>query len=162
MFNFRKSTVAALAVVALALGGCANTGMGNKEMVGTAGGAAIGGLLGSMVGGGAGKLVGTGLGVALGGFIGNQIGRGLDQSDKLEADRSAQVAVMQAPVGQPINWNNSQNGNYGNTVVTREGRTPDGGYCREYRQTVNVGGRAQQMYGTACRQPDGTWRQMSQ
>jgi hypothetical protein len=30
--------------------------------------------------------------------------------------------------------------------------------CREFRQTAVVGGQAQEMIGTACPQPDGTWR----
>jgi hypothetical protein len=34
----------------------------------------------------------------------------------------------------------------------------NGEYCREFTQTVSVGGRAQEAYGTACRQPDGSWR----
>lgn len=31
-------------------------------------------------------------------------------------------------------------------------------YCREYTQQVIVGGYVQQSYGTACMQPDGSWR----
>ena len=30
--------------------------------------------------------------------------------------------------------------------------------CREYQTTVMVDGQAQPSYGTACLQPDGTWR----
>jgi surface antigen len=30
--------------------------------------------------------------------------------------------------------------------------------CREYRETVIIGGRRQPVYGRACPQPDGTWR----
>lgn len=30
-------------------------------------------------------------------------------------------------------------------------------YCREYTQTVRVGGVLQPSYGTACMQPDGSW-----
>lgn len=30
--------------------------------------------------------------------------------------------------------------------------------CREYQATQNIGGTAQQVVGTACLQPDGTWR----
>lgn len=37
-------------------------------------------------------------------------------------------------------------------------RTVDGRYCREYQATVTVGGMPQPSYGTACLQPDGTWR----
>ena len=34
----------------------------------------------------------------------------------------------------------------------------DDGYCREYQRNVTIGGRVQNMYGTACLQPDGSWR----
>jgi len=30
--------------------------------------------------------------------------------------------------------------------------------CREFEQTVMIGGRPQQAYGTTCRQTDGSWR----
>ena len=32
--------------------------------------------------------------------------------------------------------------------------------CREFTQTITVGGQAVQATGTACRQPDGSWRIM--
>lgn len=32
--------------------------------------------------------------------------------------------------------------------------------CREFAQTITVGGQPVQAVGTACRQPDGTWRIM--
>ena len=31
-------------------------------------------------------------------------------------------------------------------------------YCREYQKEVTIDGKTQQTFGTACRQPDGTWR----
>jgi len=34
----------------------------------------------------------------------------------------------------------------------------DGRYCREYQATISVAGRLQQSFGTACLQPDGSWR----
>ena len=33
----------------------------------------------------------------------------------------------------------------------------DGAYCREFTQTVTVGGRTQEAYGT-CRQPECSWQ----
>jgi hypothetical protein len=30
--------------------------------------------------------------------------------------------------------------------------------CREYTATADIGGRTQTLVGTACPQPDGTWR----
>jgi hypothetical protein len=33
-----------------------------------------------------------------------------------------------------------------------------GEHCREYQSSSTIDGRAQPTYGTACQQPDGTWR----
>jgi surface antigen len=30
--------------------------------------------------------------------------------------------------------------------------------CREFQQTIMIGGQPQKAYGTACHQPDGTWK----
>lgn len=41
------------------------------------------------------------------------------------------------------------------TVVTNNvAATP---VCQEYTKLVTIGGESQTIYGTACRQPDGTW-----
>jgi hypothetical protein len=37
-------------------------------------------------------------------------------------------------------------------------RAPNGEYCREYQSTVTIDGQPQPSYGTACQQPDGSWR----
>jgi hypothetical protein len=34
----------------------------------------------------------------------------------------------------------------------------NGEHCREYQSSSTIDGRPQQTYGTACQQPDGTWR----
>jgi surface antigen len=39
--------------------------------------------------------------------------------------------------------------------------TRTGAYCREFQQTVTIGGKTESAYGTACRQPDGTWKVVS-
>lgn len=38
----------------------------------------------------------------------------------------------------------------------------DNGYCREYTREVMVDGQPSRAYGKACRQPDGSWRIVSQ
>ena len=35
-------------------------------------------------------------------------------------------------------------------------------YCREYQRSVTVGNHLEQSYGTACRQPDGAWKVVSE
>jgi surface antigen len=145
------------AVLALSLAACSNTGNGEKEMGGTLVGAGLGGLAGSQIGGGTGRLVATGAGVLLGGLLGNQVGKSLDNADRLQMQQAQQNAYS-APVGQQITWNNPQSGHSGTITPTRDGRDATGNYCREFQQTINVGGQPQQGYGTACRQPDGSWK----
>lgn len=38
--------------------------------------------------------------------------------------------------------------------------SPSEPYCREYTQTIKIGKAVQKAYGTACRQPDGSWQLM--
>ena len=66
----RKSAIAVL-VASLSLAACQTDSWGTDQTVGTLGGAAAGGLLGSQFGKGSGKLAMTGLGVVLGGWAGN-------------------------------------------------------------------------------------------
>jgi len=72
------------------------------------------------------------------------------------AQEQAQIDATTAPVGSTIAWNDA--GASGSVSVLREGRSSSGKPCREFQQTVTVGGRSEQAYGTACRQPDGAWR----
>lgn len=153
----KMAIVGGIVAVALALAGCEANQMGQKQTIGTLGGAALGGLLGSQIGGGSGKLVATGLGVFLGGLAGSEIGKSLDRADRLEANQAYSKAQA-APIGETITWSNPQSGNTGTYTPVREGTSSSGRYCREFQQTVTIGGKTQQAYGTACRQPDGSWQ----
>ena len=150
-------SVLLVTVFALALSGCQTGSMGAKESVGTVGGAIAGGLIGSRFGGGAGKLVAVGAGTLLGAFVGREIGSSLDKADHQYAEQASQRAYA-APIGERVVWNNPQSGNSGTVVPVRDGYTPAGSYCREFQQTIVVGGRSEQAFGTACRQPDGSWK----
>ena len=41
------------------------------------------------------------------------------------------------------------------------GTTYDTSYCRQYTKTTQIGGQNYQSTGTACRQADGTWREVN-
>jgi surface antigen len=157
-----KPLIASLLAAAL-LAGCANTGQpgefgANKTTAGGLLGAAAGGLLGSQIGSGSGKLAATGAGVLLGALIGSETGKSLDKADRNYAARAQQQATA-APIGQSIVWSNPASGHTGYVTPVRDGRdAATGAYCREFQQTITVGGQSQQGYGTACRQPDGSWR----
>lgn len=150
-------SVLLVTVLALALSGCQTGSMGGKEAAGTFGGAVAGGIIGSRFGGGVGKLVAVGAGTLLGAFLGREVGASLDKADHQYAERASQRAYA-APIGERIAWNNPQSGNSGVVVPVRDGYSQSGSYCREFQQTITVGGRLEQAFGQACRQPDGSWR----
>lgn len=150
-------TVVAATLVALLAAGCTNSPYGQKQTVGTLGGAALGGLLGSQFGSGTGRLVATGAGVLIGGLIGSEVGRTMDEQDRMRANQAVTQA-QQGPLGETVVWNNPDSGHSGSVTPVRDGTSTSGLYCREFQQTVTVGGQTQTAYGTACRQPDGTWR----
>lgn len=141
-------------IASISLVGCSNM---SKQDVGTVSGAVAGGLLGSQFGGGSGKLVAVGIGTMAGAFLGGSVGKSMDDVDKMKMQR----ALESTPVGQPAYWQNAKTGtNY--TVVPVKNVTHNGNkYCREYRTTAVIGGKTEQVYGKACRQPDGSWKIVS-
>lgn len=157
----KKFAVLTLAIAALSLSAC-NTfqNAGTKQTIGGLGGAVAGGVLGSQIGGGSGRLIATGAGVLLGGLLGSEIGSSLDNADKAYA-MQAQNRAYAAPVGERITWNNPESGNSGMITPVRDGYASSGRYCREYQQEINVGGKRESAYGTACQKPDGSWEIVS-
>jgi surface antigen len=134
---------------------CATMEDNPKTLLGSMGGAAGGGLIAAAAGGGAAGIVG---GVLLGGLLGGAIGNKLDQNDKEMAAKNAQRTRETARTGQTTAWTNPDTGNSGTLTPTHTYQTASGQYCREYQQEVTIGGEKQQSYGTACRQPDGSWK----
>lgn len=152
-----RTLLPAIALFALSLTACQPQNWGGGESVGTLGGAAAGGLIGSQIGQGSGNAAATLTGVLLGGFLGNMAGSTVDERDRDMAARAERRAYS-APVGQQITWNNPNNGNSGVIVPVRDGYDQGGAYCREFQQTITVGNQKQQGYGRACQQPDGSWK----
>ncbi len=132
---------------------CSN--VGPNAAMGAATGAAAGGLIGAASGGGA---EGIAAGVLLGGLAGGVIGDALDQRDREMAYRNNQRALESNRVGHASTWQNPDSGHSGSFTPTRTYQSSQGQYCREYQQTIVVGNESQDAYGTACRQPDGSWR----
>jgi surface antigen len=151
-------SITSAALVVLLLGACANYQDRPKETGGALVGAGLGALAGSQVGSGKGQLAAVAIGALAGAFLGSEVGKSLDKADRLYASR-AQEQAHAAPIGQPIAWDNPKSGNSGTFTPTREGtHTTTGDYCREYQTTINVGGKTETAYGTACRQQDGSWK----
>ncbi len=155
-FAFKISALTVAGAMLAGVAGCSSDA-GPKETGGTLAGAAVGGIVGSAFGRGEGKLVAVGVGALFGGLLGREVGKSMDEQDRARA-LQAQQAAYAAPIGQRIVWNNPDNGHSGAVVPTQEGRDAAGNYCREFQETVTIGGQPQQAYGRACRQPDGSWK----
>ena len=151
----KTKVIATSLIVACLTTGCENP----KQAVGSLGGGALGAWAGSTIGSGRGQVVATAVGAVAGALLGGAIGQQLDQADKERAGRTYQSALERSPVGKTAQWRNPDSGNYGTITPTRTYQN-NGQYCREFQQTIVVGGKSQQGFGTACRQPDGTWQIM--
>jgi len=146
--------IAAAAVVSLAATGCSNYPYGpTQQDIGMVIGGALGGALGSQIGGGTGRTVAIVAGTLLGAAVGGNVGRSMDDVDSM---RTAQ-ALENVRTGVPSSWRNPDTGNEYMVTPSRTYETASGP-CREYSVDAVIEGRRERVYGTACRQPDGTWQ----
>lgn len=135
----------------LTISGCAGTG--SQEQAGMVIGGVLGGLLGSEVGGGSGRTAAIIVGTMAGAAIGGSVGRSMDDVDRM---RTA-ATLENVRSGVSSSWRNPDSG-YRYTVTPTETYNSTSGPCREYTIDAEIGGRTEQVYGTACRQADGRWR----
>ncbi len=158
LFTIRMVSVI---LIALMLIGCAGTTEGDgdrrhrKAIIGGLGGATAGGLIAAALHGGTAGIIG---GALAGGLIGGAIGDRMDAADHREAQKAAQRALEKSPSGTAVAWHNPDSGHSGAVTPVRTYHKSGGQYCREYKQTVTIGAQEHQAYGTACRQPDGSWK----
>lgn len=145
----KKLTVASLSLSFL-LVGCTQV---NNEGIGALSGGVVGGLIGSQFGGGSGKVLAAAGGALAGAFLGGQIGKTMDKVDRMEM----QKALETAPTGKAVVWSNPDTG-YRYTVQPTRTYYHEHLPCREYATKAWIDGRTQLIRGSACRQPDGTWR----
>lgn len=171
-----KKSMLALSAVALLASACSGqqnaynaqrggvtSGAGfSKSDIGTGVGAVGGAIAGSQFGSGSGQLVGVAVGTLLGAGIGHSIGASLDRADMTYYNQTQQRALETLQPGGTLPWNNPQSGNSGTFTPAAYYQNTGGQYCREYSQTITVGGKVERGYGTACRQPDGQWQIVSQ
>lgn len=140
-------------------GGSTSTGpMISKQTGGAVLGGVGGALAGSQFGKGKGQIAMAAVGTLLGAFLGSEVGSSLDHADNNYATQAGQQAFESAPAGQSIAWNNPDSGHAGVVTPTRTFEQAPGQFCREYQQTIMVAGQEQRSFGTACRQPDGSWK----
>lgn len=147
-----RSVISSLLLSSLLFTGCA-TYQGEHEQTGMVIGGVLGGLLGSQVGRGDGRTAAIIIGTLAGTAIGGSIGQSMDETDRMRTSHSLETVRT----GVSSQWQNPDTGNTYTVTPTRTYET-SGSPCREYTIDAVIGGRPEQVYGTACRQPDGSWK----
>jgi len=88
-------------------------------------------------------------------------GNGIVPRMPVELAACVERALEHADDGQDIVWDNPDRHARYEVTPTKTYQQNDGRYCREYTSSAIVNGREQTVYGTACRQPDGSWELQS-
>ena len=139
-----KPSVAALLALAFFLGACESYSPPKED---------IGMATGAVLGSGDGQAVATIGGAALGAFLGSRIGRKMDQNDR----KNTAEALETSREDSATTWRNPDTGQTYSVTPTH---TYQGaaGPCRHFRTVTQIDGFDEVVQGTACRQPDGTWK----
>jgi surface antigen len=138
-----------------ALQAITSTSKGN--IIGSLGGAALGGLVGNQFGSGSGKGLLTAVGVVGGALAGGYVGRQMDPADHACVNRT----LENTPTGQTVAWHDPQKDSSYWVTPTGNYQGSNGQPCRNFTTQAVIDGQTQQVAGTACRQPDGSWRTMN-
>ena len=147
--NLHRVVVATAAACALAA--CENPP--TKQQTGTVAGAVVGGVVGSTIGGGTGRTVAIVAGTVAGAVIGGRIGSKMDEADKLKAAQ----ALESTKTGERTAWKNPDTGAQYTMTPTRT-YEEKGEPCRDFTVDATIDGKPEKLQGTACRQPDGSWK----
>ncbi len=125
-----------------------------KQTTGAVLGGIAGGALGSQVGGGRGRDIAMIAGTILGAAIGGAVGASMDRSDA----QYTQNVLESERDNETVAWTNPNSNTQYEVTPTRTYQNSAGTYCREFATTAVIDGKKETVYGTACRQPDGSWQ----
>jgi surface antigen len=81
----------------------------------------------------------------------------MSEADVAAASRTVQRTLETAPDGDPGRWADAGSGSGGTVQPLRTFITGDGRVCRDYEETLSIGGSTASYRNTACRDDDGYW-----
>ena len=126
----------------------------NRVVLGGTLGWATGAVLGSTVDKNDGRSAAIVGGADIGVLVGGAIGQYMDSVDQ----NCVGQILEHTPDGRSIAWRNSDNDFAYQVTPKAAFQTGDGRTCRNYVTEVWIDDQQQQVFGTACRQPDGSWK----
>ncbi len=109
------------------------------------------------MGDGRGRVVATAVGTLIGAIAGGSIGKRLDEADRLKTGHTLETVRT----GVSSEWVNPDTGANYAVTPTRTYESDAGTPCREFTMDAEIGGKTEKVYGTACRQADGSWKMQS-
>ena len=93
------------------------------------------------------------LGAVVGASIGSTIGKYMDEQDRMRT-----VDILETRrTNTSTTWVNPDTNNTYTVTPTRTFAVAEGP-CREFTLDAQIGGKSEEIYGTACRQADGSWK----
>lgn len=128
----------------------------SRDIIGAVLGGAVGAAAGSQIGKGDGRTLATIGGAIIGVLVGGNIGRAMDQVDQ----NCVGQVLERTPPGRTVVWEDPDRHYEYAVMPARTWQAPGGAYCREYQMTVTIAGKVENAHGTACRQPDGSWKKI--
>ncbi len=91
-------------------------------------------------------------------LLATDVGQTITSADQLALERNTQTTLETVPIGTQSTWRNPQTGSHGVIAPRKTFQRASGTYCREFTQTLVSGNVIEEALGTACREPDGTWK----
>ncbi|ALG66914.1 RT0821/Lpp0805 family surface protein [Beggiatoa leptomitoformis] len=151
----KLNVISLFVVISIFTIGCAEGP--SKQTMGAAVGGVLGGIGGSQIGGGKGKTTAIIAGTLLGAIIGGSIGQSMDTTDRQQAYNT----LENVPDNQAVAWKNPNTTSQYTVTPTSTYTGSSGNPCRDYSTVAVINGQRETIYGTACRQPDGSWKSSS-
>lgn len=96
-------------------------------------------------------------GALIPGLAENVVGARLDSEDRRALAEAERRALDDAGPNRPVPWTNPRSGHFGQVLAGPSYFVNDRN-CRDYAHTITVDGQAETLRGTACRDPEGAWR----
>lgn len=157
-----------LAIILASAGTTSTAHANDSKLLGQLLGAAGGAAVGSNVGKGKGNIVAIAVGTLLGAGVGGSVGRSVGHANSSYYKNTAYNNRYHAnpvygntdyviPNHQYVGYNPQPVYSSHSTVTSVSAYMPAQPYCREFTQTIMVGGQLKESYGKACRKPDGAW-----
>ena len=146
-----KKLITATVIATLTVSGL--YGCATKQEAGGLTGAALGAAVGSTMGRGSGRALAIFIGAVAGSAIGSTMGRYMDEQDRIRTS----MIMENNRTNQASSWKNPDTGNNYTVTPVKTYQVAEGP-CREFTLDATIGGKLQDLYGTACRQQDGSWK----